>query len=366
MSRRKKSKKTGRLGELPQTYVPVANATFRAGACQGRWAAYHTAKLRGILMKAITFAILLAALPVAAMAADRQPGDYPLGADSQVQAVPHGQLIGPLEFHSKIIPNTVRRYWVYVPVGPDAKSPPNLLVFQDGQRALNPSGPLRINTVLDNLIAHKDIPPTLGVFITPGNVSEHYPDTLGMSNPDHRVEEYDAVSDAYSQMLITELLPEVAKTYAFTTDPKRRVIGGTSSGAIASFTVGWNHPDAFGNVISMIGSYTSIGMHRATATTPFIPGGDTYPGLIRKSKIRPLRIFIQDGSNDLDNEHGNWFLANQQMVKSIEWADANADKWNLGPARYDLKYVWGDGGHSDQQGGSLLPDILRWIWSADK
>jgi hypothetical protein len=98
---------------------------------------------------------------------------------------------------------------------------------------------------------------------------------------------------------------------------------------------------------------------------PFVPGGDTYPGLIRKSKVRPLRIFIQDGSNDLDNEHGNWFLANQQMVKSLEWANANSDTWKLGPARYDLKYVWGDGSHSDQQGGSLLPDILRWMWSKE-
>jgi len=183
-----------------------------------------------------------------------------------------------------------------------------------------------------------------------------------MGNPDHRAEEYDALSDDYSRMLIDELLPEVAKTYTFSRDPKKRIIGGTSSGAIAAFTVAWNHPEDFGNVISMIGSFTSIGMHSATATTPFIPGGDTYPGLIRKSKIRPLRIFMQDGSNDLDNEHGNWFLSSQQMVKSFEWANANADTWNLSPARYDLKYVWGDGSHSDQHGGALLPDILRWIW----
>jgi enterochelin esterase family protein len=314
-------------------------------------------------MKIFAVAAIALCLALPAYADEvRKAGDYPLTADSQVQAVPHGKLIGPLEFHSKGFAGTVRRYWVYVPVGYNAATPPNLLVFQDGQRALNPGGPLRIDTVLDNLIAKEDIPPTLGVFVTPGNISEHYPDNLGMGNPDHRAEEYDAVSDNYGRMVIDELLPEVAKSYAFTSDPKKRVIGGTSSGAIAAFTVGWNHPDAFGNVISMIGSFTSIGMHPATATTPFVPGGDTYPGLIRKSKIRPLRIFMQDGSNDLDNEHGNWFLANQQMVKSIEWVNDNADKWNLGPARYDLKYVWGDGGHSDQQGGALLPDILRWIW----
>lgn len=313
----------------------------------------------------LTLAAILLAMCFAmpAGAEDRKPGDYPLTADSLVQVtIKHGRLEGPFEFHSTLIPNTVRRYWIYVPAGYDARRPPNLLVFQDGQRATNPDGSLRVQNVLDNLINKRDIPATLGVFVTPGNVGEHYPETLGMGNPDHRAPEYDALSDTYARMLIEELLPQVAKTYAFTSDPKRRVIGGTSSGAIAAFTAGWTHPEAFGNVISYIGSYTSIGYHPATATTPAVYGGDTYPGLIRKSTIRPLRIFMQDGSNDLDNEHGNWFLANQQMVKSIEWANANADQWKLGPARYDLKYVWGDGSHSDQHGGSLLPDALRWIW----
>jgi poly(3-hydroxybutyrate) depolymerase len=319
------------------------------------------------LATAAPLSALLLAAPVQAQTADRKPGQYPLTADSQVHDdIKHGQLTGPFEFHSQIFPGTVRRYWIYVPVGYDSKQPPNLLVYQDGQRALNPQGSERVNVVLDNLIAKGDIPRTLGVFITPGNLSEHYPDDLGMSNPNHRAEEYDAMNDDFARMLIGELLPEVAKSYSFTNDPKRRIIGGGSSGGIASFTVAWTHPEAFGNVISLIGSYTSIGYRPATATTPAIYGGDTYPGLVRKSKIRPIRVFFQDGSNDLDNEHGNWFLANQQMVKSIEWANANADKWNLGPARYDLKYTWGDGGHSGEHGGSLLPDIIRWLWRDQK
>jgi hypothetical protein len=314
----------------------------------------------------VALAIVCLYVP-AAVAQDahvRKPGEYPPTADSLVQNVPHGQLIGPVEFHSQIIAGTVRRYWIYVPVGYDAKRPPNLIVYQDGQRAI--AGSEKVPVVLDNLIAKGDIAPTLGIFVTPGNTSEHYPDDLGYSNPNHRAEEYDALDDTYSRMLIDELLPEVAKTYTFTSDPKKRIIGGGSSGAIAAFTVAWRHPDQFGNVISLIGSYTSIGMHPATATTPFVPGGDTYPGLIRKSQIRPLRIFMQDGSNDLDNEHGNWFLANQQMVKSIEWANANAEAFHLGAARYDLKYVWGDGGHSGEHGGALLPDIIRWLWRDQK
>jgi enterochelin esterase family protein len=316
-------------------------------------------------MKLWAMGLVLALLAGPALGAEpRKPGEYPPTADSLPQpGVPKGKLIGPLEFKSKIIAGTVRRYWIYVPVKYDANNPPNLLVFQDGQRAINPQGPLNIPVVLDNLIARGDIPATLGVFITPGNTgTEHYPDNLGTGNPNHRAPEYDALSDAYTRMLIDEILPEVAKTYKFTDDPKRRAIGGTSSGAICAWTVAWHRPDAFGNVISMIGSYTSIGYHPATATTPMIPGGDTYPGLIRKNPIRPIRIFLQDGTNDLNNEHGNWHLANEQMLSSLQWANANADEKKIPGARYDVRYEWGDGAHSDVHGGWLLPGILRWMF----
>jgi hypothetical protein len=300
----------------------------------------------------------------AGAAEPRKPGEYPPTADSLPQpGVAKGKLIGPLEFHSKIIEGTVRRYWIYVPAHYDAKNPPNLLVFQDGQRAINPLGPLNIPVVLDNLIAKGDIPQTLGIFITPGNTgTEHYPDNLGTGNPNHRAPEYDAVNDAYARFLTEEMLPEVAKSYSFTDDPKKRAIGGTSSGAICAWTVAWNKPEAFGNVISMIGSYTSIGYHPATADHPAIYGGDTYPGLIRRGPIRPIRIFLQDGTADLNNEFGNWHLANEQMLSSLQWANANADEKKIAGARYDIRYEWGDGAHSDVHGGWLLPGILRWMF----
>jgi enterochelin esterase family protein len=320
----------------------------------------------------LAFGLALALATGAAHAAEpRKPGEYPLTIDSIPQPdVAKGELIGPLEFKSKIIPgNTVRRYWIYVPVGYDRNAPPNLLVWQDAQRALPMHLPLRINVVLDNLIAKKEIAPTLAVFITPGQRdAEHYPDNLGSGNPNNRANEYDALSDTYARFLTEELLPEVSKRYPFTNDPARRAIGGTSSGAIASFTTAWHKPEAFGNVISFIGSYTSIGYRPATATTPFLPGGDTYPGLIRKSPIRKLRIFLQDGSADLNNVHGSWYLANQQMLASLQWANANADasanpEVKNGP-RYDVRHEWGDGAHSDVHGGWLLPGILRWMFGA--
>jgi hypothetical protein len=296
----------------------------------------------------------------------RRPGEYAFMPDSLPQQdVPKGRLEGPFEFRSKIIPGTVRQYWIYVPAQYNPKKPANVLVFQDGQRATNPEGSLRVPRAMENLIARGQMPVTIGIFITPGNLSETYPTDLGMKNPDHRKEEYDALNDTYARFLIEEMLPEVAKKYSLTQDPEKRVIGGTSSGAICAFTVAWQRPDYFRRVISMIGSYTSIGYAPATANGPMVPGGDLYPTLIRKNPIKPIRIYLQDGEHDLSNEHGNWFLANQQMLSAFDYANAKADKDGKLGTRYEVRHFWGDGAHSDQNGGVLLPEILKWIWTND-
>jgi enterochelin esterase family protein len=113
----------------------------------------------------------------------------------------------------------------------------------------------------------------------------------------------------------------------------------------------------------MIGSYTSIGYRPAREGQPMVPGGDLYPTLIRRNPIKPIRIFLQDGSADLNNDFGNWFLANQQMLSALEYANTSADAKKTPGPRYEVKHEWGDGAHSDAHGGAILPDILRWIWS---
>jgi hypothetical protein len=315
--------------------------------------------LTGRLVCSLMFSVPLAD------SAERESAAYSLTPDSLVQPdVPHGQVAGPYEFRSDVFAGTVRRYWIYIPAQYESSRAASLLVFQDGQRALNPTGALRVQNVLDNLIGRGEMPVTIGVFITPGNRSLKYPDDLGMSNPDHRAQEYDVMDDRYARFLIGELLPQIKNSYNITDDADEHAIGGTSSGAICAFTVAWHRPDVFRKVISLIGSYVSIGYRPAQNDQPMLPGGDLYPTLIRKSAIRPLRIFLQDGSNDLSNEHGNWFLANQQMLSALEWANANANagQQRISGPRYDVAHVWGEGGHSDDHGGALLPDIVRWLW----
>src|SRR5215813_7580413 len=99
------------------------------------------------------------------------------------------------------------------------------------------------------------------------------------------------------------MLPEVGKTLNL-----RQDAAGISSGGICAFTAAWERPDLFSKVLSHVGSFTNI------------RGGDVYPGMIRKTERKPIRVFLQDGSNDLDNEHGSWPLANQQMAAALKYA----------------------------------------------
>ncbi len=265
-----------------------------------------------------------------------------LGPDSMPHdGVPRGKVEGPFLFKSQVLANTVRKYWIYVPEQYKADKPAAVLVFQDGARAINPRGALRVPVVMDNLIHKKEMPVTIGIFITPGQRGEDFPDTIGTGNPNNRSVEYDSLGDKYARFLVEELLPEVGKKYNLTKDPNGRAIGGASSGAICAFTVAWERPDEFRKVISLIGSFTDI------------KGGHVYPELIRKNDPKPIRIFIQDGANDnrnAQNPKRDWHLQNRAMVAACK------DK------SYDMKYEFGEGGHSDNHGGAILPDILRWIW----
>jgi hypothetical protein len=285
--------------------------------------------------------------------------DYQLGPDSQPQdGVPKGT-VTKHTWTSKTFDGTVRDYWVYVPAQYDGKTPACVMVFQDGEGYMNPKGGIRIPVVFDNVIQKKEMPVTIGIFINPGTFPPGQPGGKGASN---RSFEYDTLSDQYARFLLEEILPEVAKTYKLTDDPDGRAICGLSSGGICAFTVAWERPDSFRKVVSMIGSFTSIAYRPAQPGQPLRPGGDLYPTLIRKTPIKPLKVFLQDGSNDLNNDHGSWFLANQQMLSALEFANAKADKAAAPGPRYQLNHAWGDGGHTNKHGGAIFPDILRWLW----
>ena len=266
---------------------------------------------------------------------------YPHGPDSFKQAgVPEGSVSQYVWKDSQVYPGTIRRYYIYVPAQYTPENPAALMVFQDGHTYINPDGDMRAPVVFDNLIHKGDIPVTIGVFVDPGHTTPELPPEPGWRpRPANRSVEYDTLSDKYASFLIQEILPEVEKRYHITSDPDKRAICGQSSGGICAFTVAWERPDQFSKVLSHIGSFTNIN------------GGHNYPSLIRKgSSKKPIRVFLQDGSNDLDNEHGNWPLGNKQMFAALTYRG------------YEVKLVFGEGAHDGNHGGAILPDSLRWLW----
>jgi len=268
--------------------------------------------------------------------------EYKLGPEStnRFAGVPKGRVEKFQFAESKVFPDTTRDCWIYIPAQYDGSKPAALMVFQDGGGYVSETGGQRVPIVCDNLIAKGQMPVTIGVFINPGNRTASDASAAGANHRSNRSFEYDSLGDAYAKFLIDEFLPFVTQKFdvRLTDDPELRAICGMSSGAICAFTVAWERPNSFRKVLSQIGSFTNI------------RGGNVYPSWIRKTERKPIRVFLQDGSNDLNNLHGNWPLANQEMAAALKFAG------------WDYDFQFGEGTHNGKHGASLFPDTMRWLW----
>lgn len=250
--------------------------------------------------------------------------------------VPKGEVLKLTFDKSKIFPGTWREYWVYVPAQYRPEKPACVYVNQDGIQWKAP-------TVFDNLIYNKEMPVTIGVFINPGIVkttdTSHELNLLNLSF------EYDGLGDAYARFVLEEILPEVEKQKSsdgrairLSKSGNDRAIGGSSSGAVCAFTAAWERPAEFSRVFSAIGTYVGL------------RGADRYPTLVRKYEPKPLRIFLQDGTNDLNIYAGDWWKANETIERALTFSG------------YELQHIWGEGQHNSKHGTAIFPTAMRWIW----
>jgi sugar lactone lactonase YvrE/enterochelin esterase-like enzyme len=229
----------------------------------------------------------------------------------------------------------VRECWVYVPKQYDPKTPACVYVNQDGIQYNAPR-------VFDELIHQKQIPVLIGVFVTPGRVMANSPKALDRFN---RSYEYDGLGDAYARFVLEELLPEVEKkstsdgrAIRLSPNGNDRAIGGASSGAVCAWTAAWERPDGFSWVFSAIGTYVGL------------RGANCYPTLIRKFEPRPIRVFLEDGKADLNIYGGDWWMANQEIERSLRFAG------------YEVNHEWGEGGHNTRHATAIFPAAMRWLW----
>src|SRR5260370_24265704 len=244
--------------------------------------------------------------------------------------VPHGKVSEKQTIVSKIYDGMKSDYWVYASPGVDPAVPAALMVWQDGQGLIGDYSRIRLFTVTENLVAQKLLPPIVHVMISPGQS----PDGRAM-----RSIEYDTVSDRYPRFLMEEVLPEVEKNYKLRQDGYSRAIAGESSGGICAFNVAWLMPDKFSRVHSAVGSFTSIQWRPQDK----LEGGNVYPFKVRKEPKRNIRVWMSDGSDDLENNHGSWPMQNIQMANSLKLIG------------YDFHFRFGTAAHGGAQAALDLP-----------
>ena len=273
---------------------------------------------------------------------------YRLGPDSLPQeGVPKGVIKGPFTLPCQVYPGTQHTYWVYVPAQYDPAIPTALMVYQDGQAFMNEKGDMRAQNVMDNLIFRREIPVMIGVFINPGRKPEQpEPSPSNWGDRDtNRPTEYNSLDDKYARVITEELLPALAKDYNISKDPEMRGIGGSSSGAIAAFTVAWERPNEFRKVLSNVGSFVNL------------RGGHVYADKVLETEKKPLRVYLCDGRNDnrgirngVYDEKMDWFLQNVRLMKALT------------KKGYDVNYSWGMNNHGQRFGGAIMPEMMRWLW----
>lgn len=270
---------------------------------------------------------------------------YRLGPDSQPQeGVPKGEIRGPFTLPCAVYPGTQHTYWVYVPAQYDPAVPAALMVFQDGHAFKDEKGDIRAQHVMDNLIYRRETPVMIGVFINPGRRPDQpEPTARNWGDRDtNRPTEYNSLDDRYARVITEELMPALSKEYNISKDPQMHGIGGSSSGAIAAFTVAWERPNHFRKVLSNVGSFVDL------------RGGHVYPEKVRASAKKPIRVFLCDGRNDnrglrnrVYEEKRDWFYQNVRLMKALTEKD------------YDVNYAWGINRHGQKFGGAIMPEMMR-------
>ena len=246
----------------------------------------------------------------------------------------HVLIDGTLD-HSVIYPGTVHTFQVYVPEQYDGKRQAALYVGLDGVLCNAPQ-------VMDSLIAEKKMPVTIGVFLQPGVIKGKDGTVLRYN----RCYEFDNTTSDFARFLETEVLPAVeqmttakGKPIRLSNRPQDRMIFGLSSGGIAAYNAAWHRPDLFGKVFTGVGTFVAM------------RGGNDLQALVRKTEPLPLRIFIQDGTNDVWNPlFGHWYEGNRMLASALEFAG------------YDVQCDWSDGAHNVKRSTEIFAQVMEWMW----
>ncbi len=250
------------------------------------------------------------------------PDAPPLVWESRLSEVRRGK-VEQTSIHSVLLKNE-KRLWVYTPAGfAKTRKPYPLLVAFDGDRNV-----LWIPKILDFLIAQKKIPPMLAIM-----TDESVPSVRRNELP---------CNPQFADFLARELVPWSRTNYHTTMQPQRILVAGSSYGGLASVFAGLNHPDVFGNVISLSGSFW------------WKPEGDTEGEWLRKrilaSPKLPLRFYLAVG---LMEGYPMQIESNRHMAEMLT------------SKGYALHYSEYEGGHSFLNWSEGMANALQYSFGVE-
>jgi enterochelin esterase-like enzyme len=273
------------------------------------------------------------------------------GADSYERpGRPNGTLGERQTLVSELYPGATTAFWVYANPGVDSNSPAPLMVWHDGHGCVGAADLVghRLQVVSDNLVDRQVIPPMVHVLVSPSLPGQ--PVTAARPGQSQamamRSLQYDTVSDRYGRHIVEEILPKVRETYALRDDAYSRGAAGLSSGGICAFKMAWFHPEQFSRVHSTIGSFTALQWH----PEQHLEGGYVFSHLVDREDRKNIRVWMSDGSNDIESHFGSWPLNNIQLANALKRRG------------YDFHLRFGVAAHNTAQGGLDLPESLAWLW----
>jgi enterochelin esterase family protein len=198
------------------------------------------------------------------------PAFKPDSVRSYREDVAHG-ILDSIWLVSKDTSVMSRMAKIYVPAGYDTLSELPVLYVMDGNEAMEF---MQYTTVLDNLLAERQIVPLLVVFIPPAQQHSEY---IGDGQP------------AFTNVLCNEYVPAIDKMYKTSSLPEKRGIAGISSGGHMALLTVFSRPDVF---------------HCAAGQSPTL-SKDVYKALKKISDkgriLSGFRIWMDVGSYDLVN-----------------------------------------------------------------
>lgn len=217
------------------------------------------------------------------------------------ELLPSIELVPAGELHSHTLDSShlgqTRTFFVYVPAGQLVGAKHPSVYINDGGDYLNLIDSLEI---LDRLIAQRQIPPLVAVFIPPINRNVEY-----------------AMNDNYVNFLADELVPFIQQTYDTDPDPAKTGALGASLGGLSSLYSAITRPDVFGLSAGQSGVY-SVGNDALINLVRFEPPVIGAEGADRQT----TRIYLVVGTYETavsgDSEAGDLLDANRRLAAALQ------------------------------------------------